>query len=747
MSSLHSLVVRLFLFFARFAKLIGRYLHGHDSGSPNDEGDIVQEEENVGSANGEPTTSDNGGSKTVYGSRPVERRDISADSMDSAIGHMESPKLGAVETIINSVKPVETEMADLNDKLRSPPTPASQVRIHHRDSIPANEAVLREPRGRKEGQTSLTVNDNGHRRAGQQYSLNGAHVSGSSLNSTFSRAQSSERMFKNDANPPSAARLPRDVPKIALNDGHSSIESRRPEDDDRRDSKRLSVSPFVMERVSRRSSARLSKTISTSSEQLIARPGVDDDRRFSTAATLDEFSDEDDDIGSLPAGSDADLSELGLELTAPDMNLGPGDHKPAEVPNMDVGNEGTVSDVTDALRDRKPVEVATSDTEKQASEDGTRTRTSTLTKEALPPALSTVALSFRTDEWAKHLGDAEIPTLEDLRSNQSTDEAVNPETDESPAPVNIRELRQTAHNALPPPAPRRVSAQPSSQQRPLLHPGTSSVRLSFQPSRSTLNIPRTRSPDKRASSQEPLAVVWPGPHARMSRTFTSPALNPRPAVAGPIRSFTNPPDEVPLASPSPTYYTPRTSMSRSSSAYTNIPSTPEIYVSHSDSDAGYIQDGEDATAAARQAMSRENALRLLNSHSPLPQPPRPMRQLQRQPSWAQVEREKEIADARIREQRMDKWQTSLKIDLRKSRTSLAPMATASVTNAGNDVAIMEEQRARLLQDRDEAARKKDLERRRSRMNEERMGDAMRGSGMMEAHREAMRKMQKGVRLN
>lgn len=94
---------------------------------------------------------------------------------------------------------------------------------------------------------------------------------------------------------------------------------------------------------------------------------------------------------------------------------------------------------------------------------------------------------------------------------------------------------------------------------------------------------------------------------------------------------------------------------------------------------------------------------------------------------------------------MEKWQASLKSDLRKSRTSLAPTAALGVIDAGNDVAIMEEQRARLLRERDEAARRKDMERRRSRMTEDRMGDAMRGSGMMEAHREAMRKMQKGAR--
>lgn len=86
-----------------------------------------------------------------------------------------------------------------------------------------------------------------------------------------------------------------------------------------------------------------------------------------------------------------------------------------------------------------------------------------LKTENLPPPLSRVALSYRTNEWAKHLSVAEAPEPESPRLQPQPQEAVeesgSPIPDETPAPLDVEDLQQTAENAvLPVAAPRSASA-------------------------------------------------------------------------------------------------------------------------------------------------------------------------------------------------------------------------------------------------------------------------------------------------
>lgn len=81
-----------------------------------------------------------------------------------------------------------------------------------------------------------------------------------------------------------------------------------------------------------------------------------------------------------------------------------------------------------------------------------------LTKEHLPARLSKVALSYRTNEWAKHLSYADLPATEELNIPEPIAPAAAT-VDEPAAPVNMQELQKTAVNAAPPPAmPRTASA-------------------------------------------------------------------------------------------------------------------------------------------------------------------------------------------------------------------------------------------------------------------------------------------------
>lgn len=81
-----------------------------------------------------------------------------------------------------------------------------------------------------------------------------------------------------------------------------------------------------------------------------------------------------------------------------------------------------------------------------------------LTKDRLPRALSKIALSYRTNEWAKHLSNAELPAPEELNIPEAIEVTIA-DVNEPAAPVNVDDLKKTAENATPPPAmPRSVSA-------------------------------------------------------------------------------------------------------------------------------------------------------------------------------------------------------------------------------------------------------------------------------------------------
>ncbi|TLD23060.1 hypothetical protein PspLS_07370 [Pyricularia sp. CBS 133598] len=104
----------------------------------------------------------------------------------------------------------------------------------------------------------------------------------------------------------------------------------------------------------------------------------------------------------------------------------------------------------------------------------------------LPQAMSRVAMSHRTNEWAKHLSLAETPVLEtlkfeDLDLSDATD--MKPKVEEQPAPVNTEELQQTANNAA---LPLAISRPPSTlsfhqPQTPQALTTPSQSRLSWHP--------------------------------------------------------------------------------------------------------------------------------------------------------------------------------------------------------------------------------------------------------------------------
>lgn len=79
----------------------------------------------------------------------------------------------------------------------------------------------------------------------------------------------------------------------------------------------------------------------------------------------------------------------------------------------------------------------------------------------LPHRASKMIQSYRTDEWAKHLADAEIPEPEPIHSVENERHGEPEETRESAAPVNVEELLQTPLNAQPPAIEHTFGRKPS----------------------------------------------------------------------------------------------------------------------------------------------------------------------------------------------------------------------------------------------------------------------------------------------
>ena len=152
--------------------------------------------------------------------------------------------------------------------------------------------------------------------------------------------------------------------------------------------------------------------------------------------------------------------------------------------------------------------------------------------EQLPTKLSKVVMSYRTNEWAKHLDNADKPELDELRiAPQSRDEREA----EAAAPVHIAELQQTASDAQPPHASRISSQLSSHDYQHLSALDRSSSRLSLQNQQSRISF-----------SQTPYGIIPQTPPSQSllaaGRTQQQPlALNTRG-----LRSSSTPLSSVPL---------------------------------------------------------------------------------------------------------------------------------------------------------------------------------------------------------
>ena len=485
--------------------------------------------------------------------------------------------------------------------------------------------------------------------------------------------------------------------------------------------------------------------MSESQEDLINVPHIEDDRASSIAATLD---DEHDDVSlrqlsppQSPIGTEHDVTRVGSpaasvkgDASVPEAVA----HSPIDAEGME-SNPGTEEAIKDAptqptirqsltsSTDPKPAAIDTKRSPRRNSRyradtlissakgnsDGEQSKSSSekplsqssqteheplyvgsLKESYLPPRFSKVALSYRTNEWAKHLETADMPELDEIPVPSSPGAALDHNVAEAPAPVSDE----------------------------IAGPIGGSHRMSKRMSTESNNRPAlSRSP---STSQQSIIDQQP-----LSRSPS--VLSPR------VLSRSNSGAQLDALSPLPnnTLLGQRESMLRSrvtAHSFSPLPSPGQTLLEQ--------EEQEDMTLAQRrQLLKQAPTSPLLQQQPPLVSPRRPP------PSTAQKWQKKGWAGQGVapgfdshQPQRSSSSQSNRKredlyADWRENIRDVTPPQTAAY--------IAEQQRAALLNER----RQKELERQqREAVQQQRasmMDNMMRNGQMLDAHREAMRKMQ------
>ena len=276
----------------------------------------------------------------------------------------------------------------------------------------------------------------------------------------------------------------------------------------------------------KRSSSKKSQRsfIATStSEEAIMLPQVNDDWASSIAATVDNISD--------GPRSDADTTTLaGLPSPFPDMTAPlkfspPAEPHPTDRPGRKiselslgqtssdppVANEGQTGQATgeDGLKpSQEPTLNIESTYTKNPIGNGMATSVGEIPgaiadTQPVQPALSKglaelqgaskVVMAYRTNEWAKHLDAAEKPMLEEPRTFRNQQPPAHPNSSsEKVAPVNVTALQQTPLNAEPAPSvtlPKLSTSFPQRQTTGHSSSSKSSESLSKSPNQQSQNSP------------------------------------------------------------------------------------------------------------------------------------------------------------------------------------------------------------------------------------------------------------------
>ncbi|KAI1434361.1 hypothetical protein GGR50DRAFT_695159 [Xylaria sp. CBS 124048] len=471
------------------------------------------------------------------------------------------------------------------------------------------------------------------------------------------------------------------------------------------------------------------------------------------------------------------------------------------------------TDENDHPTDTTPIEAASESSKppKSLAQSTTSTNVS-LTKDRLPAALPRVALSYRTNEWAKHLSLADTPQLENLQYEEYLHQQTETDTDvEVAAPVHVEELQQTAEDGVPPMAIRPSSSASGS---PKMHPTAyrSSLRISSYalppnaqaPRHSSIPLGETidagawMSPNKsispnalqtshslRNKGQRQSSEIYSHPireedmdefaHDRGSPLddASSPAPYPIPHSTSPVPgviSYSSPQTLLGkremLLRNKPPLQLHGISPIQENSHYTTRPGSQMASYGHTVAPPFMTQDADDIPLSQRkqlmyqgnmisaQGQQRNGAISPARSVS---SPTAPVQAVTAESSHFdshQPARRSIIRSQAERDARLSHFRQSVAAGLRAGtpvpalgrETPLPLSASLQTLSWGADVdRTIEQQRAYLMTQREHEAQKRESERWEKELTERTFEEMMRRGDMMDAHREALRRMQGGVK--
>jgi hypothetical protein len=617
------------------------------------------------------------------------------------------------------------------------------------------------------------------------------------------------------APPPEVVPLPFKVPEGNEEDDRSSIATFADDEQagQNRNSKHLSTGSAFMRRLSRRSSKlsdRNSKTFSRaegpSMEDLVIPRAVDDDRASSVAATVDGLSD-DEDMRSIRSSSEnvpdtsasrtpeqstpvrdshaedaavESLSKSTAKLTAENLEgrvtrpvsgttvatkilePKPAEGDAVERKEREISQQFLPLSTDLKLEPKSSAKEIPDKSEQDLTEKDEVAPTVVSVAESKPasiskdnlPQLSKVVMSYRTNEWAKHLSGADAPDLDELKLAEYSTETETASA-EAPAPVSVEALQQTPENAAPPPAPRSVSqisnhvalgrTRPSSAQsgaQPSPYPSRTGGSNGFQQDGSL----------SRSMSQQSLHGQLPQNTLNtrgLSFRSTSSPLIPQPIVESPIEEDISTLPNIPGASrfsPQPvpfgsttTLIGKRDTMLRSKTFYqgsgTALASTPEFprQFQGTSSDAGSVynypnnstpmlQDNDSMSLSARRNMIRQSSL----YQNSTPVFVAPLMQTPVRFDTHQPQRQSSAPSPMAREQQLANWRANVAQDL---QSAAIPQNT------------IERSRSALWQERQLEEQRKQMDAMKRGQKDSAFDERMRRGDMLDAHREALRKMQ------
>ncbi|KAF1915728.1 hypothetical protein BDU57DRAFT_452279 [Ampelomyces quisqualis] len=328
-----------------------------------------------------------------------------------------------------------------------------------------------------------------------------------------------------------------------------------------------------------------------------------------------------------------------------------------------------------------------SDAHSQGSRAGRATsHVGSLMDGVLPARLSKVALSYRTNEWAKHLEAAEKPDLDDLAVSAASSVILEEVPEEKAAPVS------------------------DEIAGPLLVDKRASRRVSVDRSASTL-------PDSLVA--EPAMTQVPGVVSRAASSRSSSVVQPDPFAPLPSNTLLGKRDTLMRKRTSSQPFTPGSSAS-------NLLEQADQESMSLAQRREMLQHHQATTAKARQRISV----------SPQRQGPPLTSQKWQSKGWAtkgaptgfdshQPKRMSSSQTEQKREELYAGWRNSMR----------------DVAGGQTQAKVVEQQRAALINERRQ--READKQKRESRQQQRasQMDSMMRSGHMLEAHREAMRKMQ------